>query len=156
MSDQDNRRRADLAAIHVGKKRLALDDETYRALIRNLTGYDSAADLNAMQRKLVLDHMRRVGFAKAPAAAAGLSVDGGSAQARMVRGLWIELHKAGAVRDSSERALRHFCKRITGADSLRFATPAQLNKLIEALKDWTERHANKVVRVDFRNGKRSE
>ena len=155
MPDSDIRRRADLAAIHVAKKQLRLDDATYRMLLKNLTGRESAGDLNAIQRGRVLNHMRTVGFAPRPAAAAKVErfdTDASDKQARMARGLWIELARAGKVRDSSERALRHFVKRVCGADSLRFATPSQLNQVIEALKSWDAR----VVKVDFTKGRNKQ
>jgi phage gp16-like protein len=38
----DGRRNAELAAIHTAKRQLRLDDDTYRAMLRNLTGCSSA------------------------------------------------------------------------------------------------------------------
>jgi phage gp16-like protein len=57
----------------------------------------------------------------------------------MVRGLWLELHQAGVVKDPSERALNRWVKRMTGVDALRWLTPAQMNSVIEALKKWNDR-----------------
>lgn len=134
-------RRAELAAIHVAKKQLRLDDDTYRALLVGLTGLDSSAKMNTYQRRLVIEHLRKKGFEKRPGAGAGPSkfVYLSDAQLRMVRGLWIDLARAGAVRDSSELALNHFVKRMTGIETLSWLTPEAANKVIEALKSWSAR-----------------
>lgn len=70
--DPVKQRKADLAAIHVGKKALNLDDETYRTMLWTVARVRSAADLDHKGRADVLEHMRRRGFARkdeAPAAA---------------------------------------------------------------------------------------
>lgn len=59
-------RARELAKIHVGKKLLKLDEETYRALIRRISGelgreVSSAADLDAAGRVAVIEQMGRKG-----------------------------------------------------------------------------------------------
>lgn len=55
-------RKRELAAIHVAKTQLGLDDDTYRAMLETLTGKRSAADLDWQGRKNVLDHLKSKGF----------------------------------------------------------------------------------------------
>lgn len=55
-------RKRELAAIHVAKTQLELDDDTYRAMLETLTGKRSAADLDWQGRKKVLDHLKSKGF----------------------------------------------------------------------------------------------
>ena len=55
-------RRAELAKIHVAKKQLAMDDETYRAMLMSQFGVESARDLSAHQRKTCILYMQRLGF----------------------------------------------------------------------------------------------
>lgn len=55
-------RKRELAAIHVAKTQLGLDEDTYRAMLVNLTGKRSAADLDWKGRKKVLDHLKSRGF----------------------------------------------------------------------------------------------
>ena len=55
-------RRAELAKIHVAKKQLAMDDETYRAMLMSQFGVESARDLSAHQRKSCILYMQRLGF----------------------------------------------------------------------------------------------
>jgi hypothetical protein len=50
-------RKAALAAIHAAAKRLGLDDDTYRALLRECAGVNSAADLDAAGRMIVLQRL---------------------------------------------------------------------------------------------------
>lgn len=59
--DAAQRRRKDLAAIHViAAKQLRLDEGTYRALLERVAGVRSAADLDARGRAKVLGELRRL------------------------------------------------------------------------------------------------
>lgn len=55
-------RQQQLARIHMGKKQLRLDDETYRALLVRVTGEASSAQMSAQQRNAVIVEMVRLGF----------------------------------------------------------------------------------------------
>lgn len=59
--DPADRRRAELARIHIGRKALGLEEEAYRALLRKVGGEGSAGALNARGRAAVLDRMRADG-----------------------------------------------------------------------------------------------
>lgn len=50
-------RQRDLARIHLVKKQLGLDDETYRELLVGLTGKSSAADMTNQERWTVIREM---------------------------------------------------------------------------------------------------
>lgn len=56
------RRKSELGKIHLAKKQLGMDDDTYRAMLHQVGGVDSAAALDAAGRAKVLDHLRRLGF----------------------------------------------------------------------------------------------
>lgn len=67
-----DRRRSQLAMIHVARKHLGMDEDTYRAVIRrvsvtagNRVECSSSADLDGEQRHAVVDEFRRLG-AKLP------------------------------------------------------------------------------------------
>ncbi|WP_375639948.1 phage protein GemA/Gp16 family protein, partial [Bartonella sp. MM55XZML] len=51
-----------LAVLHMGKRALGLDDETYRALLYRLTGKQSAKDLSVLEKRLVVAEMKAFGF----------------------------------------------------------------------------------------------
>lgn len=67
MSGQDTRspaqwRKAKLAQIHVAKKQLDMDDDSYRALLQRAAGVRSASDLDWQGFVAVLDELQRLGF----------------------------------------------------------------------------------------------
>lgn len=57
-----NRRNQQLSKIHIAKKYLGLDDDTYRALLSRVTGKSSAKDLSPLQVANVLREFERLGW----------------------------------------------------------------------------------------------
>ena len=55
-----------ITLIHVAKNELALDDSTYRAVIKNSTGKESSKDCTTPQLRKVLDALKTKGFAVTP------------------------------------------------------------------------------------------
>ena len=53
-----------MAAIHAAKRDLGMDDDTYRAMLFNVTNKRSAKDLTQGEIGNVLDHMRKLGATK--------------------------------------------------------------------------------------------
>jgi len=51
-----------MAKIHIAKKQLGLDNETYREMLKNVTGKDSAKDLTAEEINTVMISFRKMGF----------------------------------------------------------------------------------------------
>lgn len=149
MNAPKNRRAAELGAIHAGRRALRWDDDTYRATLIQLTGKDSAANLDERERAAVLDRMRELGFKRTGKASGWTGTERGRTQQGKVRELWAALREAGALRDDSDVALRAFCARQTGRDRLEWCTPVELNKVVEGLKAWLAR-----VRVAARSGGR--
>ncbi|MHB8382722.1 MAG: phage protein GemA/Gp16 family protein [Candidatus Binataceae bacterium] len=128
-----------MAAIHTGAKALGLDDMLYRDLLERVTGARSAAGLDGEQRRAVLDEMRRLGFEKTAGKRAGRPRLADSAQARLIRALWLELRDLGALRDSSERALSRFSERVCGIRELSWLDQADAAIVIGALQGWRDR-----------------
>lgn len=54
-------RNTELAKIHLGKKQLGLDDETYQTMLEDMFGVSSAAKLDYKQRYHLLRHMEERG-----------------------------------------------------------------------------------------------
>lgn len=135
----DQARRSALAKIHVAKKQLGLDDDTYRAIVGRVAKRDSAGDLSTAQLGRLIDELKRLGF-KAPAPKrAGRRRLADGEQHRKIRALWLSLWNLGVVRSSAEDALAAFVKRQTKRDALQWCTPRELNVVTEALKDWATR-----------------
>ena len=137
-----------IAAIHVLKSRLQLSDDDYRALLRNLTQKTSSKDLTDKERQAVRDHLQglaeRMGVAKplrrrGPARTFAQAKAAASPRERKVWALWHQLHRDGLVHDTSAAALNAWVQRTVHVAALAFATGAQLDTLIEALKAWQQR-----------------
>lgn len=71
MAAPDPKRAKDLARIHLAAKELGLDKETYRALLKNTTGKESAADLGPGQRWKLMQELGRLGAKSAAPAYPG-------------------------------------------------------------------------------------
>lgn len=64
-------RNALLAKVHIARKDLGLDDETYRAMLEHLTGWRSAAQCTDRQLVMVIASLRKRGWNPAPLPKAG-------------------------------------------------------------------------------------
>ena len=131
--------------IHVAKRDLALDDETYRAALVAVAGKTSSAAMSAPELHKVLDHLKSKGFK--------VRQSGQSRplarypEARKIRAVWLLLHALGAVRNPSEAALAAYVKRITGIDALQWIDGYQAERLIETMKKWAMRFLPNAVRA---------
>lgn len=124
--------------IHVAKRDIALDDDSYRAILQRIGKKTSAADLTVPELEKVLEHMKRSGFKVRSKAKPSrpLALD---AESRKVRALWLFMHQLGVVQNPSEAALAAYVKRITGVDALQWSSGDQAASLIETLKKWAMR-----------------
>jgi phage gp16-like protein len=138
-----------IAAIHVLKNQLQLAESDYRALLLHLTGHNSCKDMPATQQLQVREHMQnlavRMGLPQTsrrrPLTAEQFAQvkRKASPKERKVWALWHQLGRDGLVQNTSGQALNAWVQRQVGVSALRFATPAQLDTLIEAAKGWLER-----------------
>lgn len=128
-----------IAAIHVAKKQLGLDEDTYRAKLSNITGKSSAKDMTEAERQKVLTVFRNEGFeASSRAPQKGLQ----GKFAKKLQALWIAGFNLGIINDRTDAALLAFVKRQTGLDHTRFLHYADdARAAIEALKGWLRREA---------------
>ncbi len=142
----DNGRRALLAKVHLAKKDLRLDDDTYRAILERETGRRSSADCTVEELERLVAHFRAQGFV--PKAIAGGRPSSAVQRAprradhpvaKKARALWISLHQLGVVVNASEQALEAFAKRQLGVERMQWMDQALGFKLVEALKAMAER-----------------
>lgn len=146
-----DRRRRELAAIHIAASELGLidngDDAAYRDMLWATTRVRSAAKLDQAGRQRVLDHLRALGWH--PAGRRRQKAEGAvtDEQLALVRHLWRELEQAGQLRNPGEAGLRAFVARFTrhatagrsGFSSPQFMTRAAARDIIEQLKKWAKR-----------------
>ncbi|MFO7578127.1 MAG: regulatory protein GemA [Pelovirga sp.] len=127
--------RSDLAKIHIAKKDLGLDDDTYRGILWDRYHLDSAADLTPRQAADLIDLFRAKGWRPASFGQRGL-----------IHVLWHKLADAGVIRHGDDSALQAYVAHATGRDSLHQLTVSEASRVIEMLKKWLERTGSSVTR----------
>ena len=125
--------------IHVAKTKTGLDDESYRAILKDVAGVESSTEIKTWQQyQAVMAAFKKLGFT---AKSAPMKNDQNERnpdwisfkQEKYIRGLWYL-----ASRKKDEASLRHICKRITGGDDITFCKRADATKLILALRQIAE------------------
>lgn len=131
-----------LAQIHIARKELALDDDSYRAILLRLTAQESSAGLSDTQRRKVISEFKRLGWKPR----AGKTTDSPRAKSqkpyvRLIFALWGELKREGLWTVQSRASLRAFVKKMTGVDDPEFLGPREASCVIEAMKKMKARGA---------------
>ncbi|MDO6542794.1 gp16 family protein [Photobacterium sanguinicancri] len=142
----DNRNRL-IQLIHVGKRELALDDDTYRALLFANGEHSSCSKMNIKQLELVLSVMEIQGFKRQGKGGKTpfkhrLSPKAGKAkhaEIDKIRAIWITMYHQGIVRDRSEVALDAYVRRMTKISHVGWLNKKQASMVLEALKSWVAR-----------------
>ncbi len=138
--------------IHVGKRELALDDDTYRLMLSSETGKTSCKQLNIKQLEQVLGAMKSRGFkhqtnARKTPFKRRLSAKSGNVKTQIdkINAIWITMFRHGFIRDGSATALDAYVRRMTnraqgeGVDHVAWCTPSQAHAVLESLKRWHRR-----------------
>jgi hypothetical protein len=134
-------RKSELAKIHVGKAKLALEGDSYRAIVKRISGgrTETAKDLTEAERHALLDHFAELGF-KPQAKPSGFARHADPRpQARKLKALWWALWMLGEVRDPSDGAMVSYVQSTTGIAVLRWNSTADLHRAIDCLKAWCKR-----------------
>lgn len=129
LATPEAQRRADLAKIHIAAKELGMDRETYQAMLLNIGGKESSAELSDSSRRKVLTHLRQLGWKNKRHTRKQKDP-----KAKKILALWLAMHRDGIVRDNSDSALNHFIQRQTGVARIEWLKANQANQVIEALK----------------------
>lgn len=130
-----------LAKLHIAKKALGLDEESYRSVLVHATGKASARAMSEAERREAVRAFEALGFKPAPARGAGSPAKRRAGHVRLVYALWGELQALGQVTKGPRgmRALKAFVKRQCGIDHPDFIDIQAAPSVIEALKSWIER-----------------
>jgi hypothetical protein len=128
----EDRRLKLIRLIHVGRGKLALTGDAYRALLRGATGKDSCAGMTVPELCRVLAAVKAAGFRaeKRMPLKAGETGKASPEQLAYLKGLW-EL----AARVKTEKALAAFIRRIAHVDGIRFLDGRGAGKVILAVRD---------------------
>ena len=146
----DPTRKRELALIHLAKATLGLTRDDYEHVLLTVTGKTSAADLDAAGRDKLLRHFKAKGFVVKAKAGAARAKSIRAPQIGKLHAMWYALSDVDAVvrpasSEACSRAVEAWAKEqlatheLGPLDALRFATGAQLGKLIESMKGWMER-----------------
>jgi hypothetical protein len=154
MSPADVIRKRELGLIHMAKahfkKTAGMTDDDYRAVVLQVTSKTSSADLDAAGRDKLLRHFKDKGFVVIRTKAAVRNDFIREPQVKKLLAMWYALADVNAVAKpeshmACSRAVEAWAKQqLAGTvlgplDALRFATGAQLDKLIESMKQWGQR-----------------
>lgn len=132
-----NRRNLQLSKIHIAKKDLRMDDDTYRALLARVSGVRSAKDLNPRQIGTVLAEFERLGWTSTTAKKAGRMAPSPALDREKLVGK-IEAFLAEAKRPweyADSMASRMF-----KVERVEWLDPEQLRKMVAALTYDARRH----------------
>lgn len=134
----DGHRRGLIAKIHIAKSQLAMEDDSYRAMLQRVTGKESSADMTTAQLQSVIAEFGRLGFTgpTRPTKPGGLPAE---EQASKIRALWLNLYHLGGLDDPSEEALIGFCKRQSGVEKIEWMHSQQFDNVIRGLRGWLQR-----------------
>lgn len=144
-------RRNQLALVHIAKKDMGLDDETYRGHIAAIAPHrTSAKDLTQEQLEALLKRFRAFGWKPKPKpgkprySPKTRDKPGPKTPIDKIRALWIECANAGKV-GKGEQALGAFVQRMTSktlkpqVSRVEWTNARQQRAIIEALKAMLER-----------------
>lgn len=130
--------RKQIALIHVAKRDLALDDDTYRDILNRFGRVTSAADLDAKGFYMVMKYLTALGFRSTwtlrtygyrPTMATPPQID-------LIRSLW---HRFTGAADENDIELNKWLDRFQKVSSLRFVDNKKAAKVISALKAMVAR-----------------
>jgi phage gp16-like protein len=136
-----NRRNGQLSKIHIAKKDLGLDDDTYRALLARVSGVRSAKDLNPRQIGAVLAEFTRLGWQSSPAKKAGRKTPNPAADRVLL------MSKVEAFLTEAERPWAYvdgMAARMYKVERTEWLNPTQLRGLVAALAYDARRHGRPV------------
>lgn len=127
----------ELAKIHIAKKALAMDDDTYRDMLNQVAGVSSSKDLTATGRAKVLEHLKQIGFkGKKTYTQRPHSADNKAQLLKIEAQLadmglpWDYLTARQQGKDGKTLSM---VERLTGVKRLEWCNKAQLGKVIAAL-----------------------
>lgn len=155
---QRDNRKAALAQIHIAKKQLGLDDDTYRAMLVSVTNKNSCSKMNLSELFKVIHHLETCGFKSRRPRKKQFSPKAQGQLIDVMRAVWIEMYQAGIIQDGSEQALTHWATRqssqINGGMGVACLEWLERDRkmatqVLESLKQWRGRIYRQWRNEDF-------
>ncbi|AWT21305.1 gp16 family protein [Klebsiella grimontii] len=130
--------------IHIAKGQLALDDDTYRALLGTaVPGKTSCSDMTVNELQHVIKALEAKGFKSKPQRRSKRRMSAPSDVSLKIRAIWKTMFNEGFIRDGSDMALDRFVQRQTrirnggaGVSSLEWLRGDAEANFLESLKQW--------------------
>lgn len=137
--------------IQIARRQLGLDDDTYQDFLKSITGKTSTRDMSDKELYLVVQALKKDAGHKVgrPGDASQFQ----SEHAKRARHEWLKLKNYGELRDSSERALLSYARRITKVSRMEWLKPSEMNLLVETLKNWVARVEYDLTKKAVASGK---
>ncbi|EDF1295621.1 DUF1018 domain-containing protein [Salmonella enterica subsp. enterica serovar Enteritidis] len=128
--------------IHVARRELQLDDDTYRAFLVQYTGKTSCRELTVAQLEQVLDAMKERGFKKQKKHPRR-RFKGHVTPREKIYKIWQQMFLDGFISDISDVALDKYVERLTarrnggqGVSTLAWCHGESLQVVLETIKQW--------------------
>lgn len=140
-----------ITLIHVARRDLRLDEDTYKRALRVVSGRDSCRDMTLTQLLQVLEALKKRGF-RVRSTPQNRALKPASVTAR-IRAVWREMHRQGFLASADEAALSRWVKNQTAAQNggegvanyqWLHGDPALASQMLERLKRW---HRREMLRV---------
>ena len=143
-----NNRNKYYSLLQIGKKVLAMDEDTYRSFLVQHGAAEKAGRISASTMKLgdlvaAVADMEKRGFVRTRKSVINTN-DWRTPRLKKITALWCTLADARVVRNKSEKAMHAFCANQMKSDKLQWASAGDLNKCIEALKSMAKREGVKL------------
>lgn len=129
-------RKNELAQIHIAKAQLGLDETTYRTMLREVGGVDSAADLDGPGRRRIIAHLKARG---ARLGRAGAPKRGADDRQPLIGKIDALLAAMALPRAYADGCARH----MFGIARLEWCDPDQLRRIVAALAYHQRRQQGK-------------
>lgn len=136
-------RKRELAAIHVAKKQLALDEDEYRSIMLSVTGQTSSAKLDWKGRKSLLDHFKKIGFKVVAKGAGRARPSVGAARTPLMGKIEALLADSQLPWSYADGIAKRLFANTSGVERIEFCDPAHLMKVVAALSIDAKRRARK-------------
>lgn len=146
-----------ITLIHVAKRDLQLDHETYTSVLLAATGKPSCRDMSQDELSRVLDVFKKRGF-KVRQKPVNRALKPGTVTAK-IRAIWKVMHRQGFISDGGETALNRWVKSQTAAQNGGEGVanwqwleqhPALASDVLERLKRWHRRKMLDVLGMSAR------
>ncbi|WII93166.1 regulatory protein GemA [Kingella negevensis] len=139
MQKQADTRKKKIGKIHVGKTKLGLDDDTYRAMLMAQTGKNSCAQMTDWELDRVLSHLKTKGFGddKPDVGRMPLRQAQHTPMMKKIEALLLET-------DKTWQYAHGIARKMFGKDTVQQCDSVQMHKIVAALQYHANRQKTKV------------